>query len=108
MPPFPPRRPIQIDQGHLGFPAPWIEGRTKRKAVVATGFGRHDGLHRSGQAQQDLDGAEGEVQDEQRRDHPHQRVDLAGLALDQLDQDVGDEARADSVGDGGRLRHPPR
>ena len=46
-----------------------------------------------------LDGVEGEVDDEEAGHQPHQRVDRARLAPDELDEDVGDEARADARGD---------
>ena len=43
-----------------------------------------------------LERAHQEVDDEQAGDDPHERVDLVGLALDELDDRVGHEAHADA------------
>jgi len=48
--------------------------------------------------QQDLDGLDDEVDDEQRRHDPHERVRPADLPQRDLDDDKGEEARADTGG----------
>src|SRR5512139_3567411 len=52
-----------------------------------------------------LYGLDREVQDEEDRHHPHQRVDGGRLAPDDLDEDVGEEAGADADRDRVRERH---
>ena len=47
----------------------------------------------SGDAEELAQRVDREVDDEQHRHQPHQPVDLADLAADELDHDVGDEAR---------------
>jgi ribosomal protein RSM22 (predicted rRNA methylase) len=48
---------------------------------------------------------EGEVDQEGGRGDPHERVDLAQLAVDGLQEDVQDDAGADAVGDAPGQRH---
>ena len=52
----------------------------------------------SGDAKEALNRTYQEVDDEQTGDDPHERVDLGGLALDELDERVGHEAHADADG----------
>ena len=56
-------------------------------------------------AQDLLDRVDREVHQEQRRGPPQQPVDLLRLPQHRLDDDVGEEARADAVGDRVRERH---
>ena len=52
-----------------------------------------------------LEDRDEEVESEGRAGHPHQRVHLAPEALRRPDDDVGDEAERDAVGDRERERH---
>ncbi len=54
----------------------------------------------SADAEDGLDGVGEEVDHEERRHQPQQRVDVAASATHELDEHVGDEAGSDPVGDG--------
>src|SRR5687768_13897064 len=62
----------------------WAKGRERRWLLHAEGL---------------LYGADGKEQHERRRHGPHQRVHFLRAALEGADEDVGDEAGAQAVGD---------
>ena len=68
---------------------------------------RPSGWARSGSAhaEQTLDRVDREVQDEERPDDPHERVDRREAPAHDLDEDIGDEAGADARGDRVREGH---